>query len=211
VAFRCFDGWSADEIVVLDVSRNLNERERIYDALRAISEDAACPLTAGGWVTSIDEAERLFNLGADKIIINTLLYDDPYAVKRMAVKYGTQAIVASIDIRGRVWYVNRGADEAGSLRDAVNAATEGWAGEIFLTDIDREGTNRGYNLEVITSVSEMVNVPLVVFGGVSKFEHLWNGLQAGADAVALANLLHYSEGSVRKAKEYLKKHGANVR
>lgn len=210
-ALNAMSHEAADEIIVLDVSRDTANRQACYDAFWAIGGIASCPITAGGWITSESEAATLFNMGADKLAVNTAIKDNPTMVRRLAEKYGCQAIVASIDVLNGRWMVDRGRRDAGTVNDAVKASFDCGAGEILLTDISHEGTNKGYNLGLVHDVAEAANVPLLAFGGVARWEHLAAGLEAGADGVCLANVLHYSEHSVRKAKEFLKKRGAFVR
>ncbi len=210
-AFRFMDAQAADEIIVLDVSRDRSRRDLFYAALREIAETAACPVTAGGWVDSVWEAERVFSAGADKLAVNTVTKRDPDMVREIATRYGCQAVVVSIDISQGRWVVDRGRRDAGLLRDAIKTAFDVGAGEILLASVDNEGTNRGYDLLLLADAVQLVNVPLIAFGGVANHQHLADGLAVGVEAVAAANYFHYQEHSVRNAKNYLKKHGAFVR
>jgi cyclase len=211
IAFEMMDAWAADEIVVLDVSRSKQYRQNFYDALKDIGRVAHCPITAGGWIDSVDEARKLFNLCADKVLINTALARNPSVVAEIAMTWGQQAVVAGIDIKEGQWVVNRGSEVAGTVDDAVEAVKCYGAGEVFLTDINREGGQSGYDLDLIRYVVKRLSIPLIAFGGVAKHQHLKDGIDAGASGVAAANCLHYQERSVALAKQALRKWGCKVR
>jgi cyclase len=210
-AVRAMGALEADELIILDVSRDKTNREAFYEALRGIADNSCCPITAGGWIDSLEEAKRIFECGADKIAINTAIKTNPGMVREIARVYGCQAIVASVDILGGRWKIDRGRVDAGLTRDAVAMSFEAGAGEMLLTSIAHEGGATGYDLLLIREVAEIVNIPIIAFGGVSRWEHLADGLKAGADACAFANVAHYSERSVRAAREFLKRRGAWVR
>lgn len=207
-----FTMWAVDEMVVVDVSRTMDNRNRFLKAVDELSRHVFIPLTVGGWVKSVDDARQLLNLGADKIVINTEAYRKPQLIRDMADKFGSQCVVVSIDSSKGKTYVDRG-------RGATGVSTQGWAstaqkygaGEIFLTSIDHDGMLDGYDLDLVASVSQAVTIPVVASGGVGAWEHLVKGIEAGADAVSAANIFHYSEQSTKKAKEYMLKAGLNVR
>jgi cyclase len=175
------------------------------------------PLTAGGWVTSVEEARGLLRLGADKIVINTEAVRRPAFITECATVFGSQCVVISIDVRreGRgepEVFINRGAESTGQHPVAwAQEAQRRGAGEIFLTSIDREGLQQGYDVALLREVSAAVDIPVVAFGGAFAWSHLMEGLQAGVDAVAAANVFHYTEHSTKRAKEFLRARGADVR
>jgi cyclase len=209
-AIEAFDAAAADEIVLLDVSRKKDER--FPEILDHVTSTCFIPVSAGGWITSMDYAHELTRNGADKLVINTILEDDPELVTELASVFGRQAVVASIDVKdGDVW-VDRGRRRVASdaLQWALRATQLG-AGEILLNDIDHDGNRQGYNLPLLRKVAEGVTVPVVAFGGVSEWQHLLDGLEAGASAVAAANKWHYSEGAIRKAKKFLRENGIETR
>lgn len=189
-AVNFFSKWDADEIIILDVSRDTKHRDKFYDAVERLSENCFLPLTVGGWIEDLEEIRKLHSIGADKILINT--HDE--LIKPAVLKHGAQCIVAGIDIRGDSAFVDRGAREICSLPDRIKQM-EG-AGEFFLSSIDHDGTGRGFDKRLYDI---KLNVPKIIFGGASKPEHLEEGLRH-SDAVAAANMFHYKESSVRKAK-----------
>lgn len=216
-AVECFNKWAVDEIVMLNVSPSAESRQGFLDAVGRISEQCFVPLAVGGWITDMDYARALLSNGADKLVINTLLADDPEGVTALARRYGRQCIVASIDVKrdadGQVEVrVDRGRRGTGSdpIAWAQRAEALG-AGEIFFNSIDHDGARKGYDLDTLAAVCQAVTVPVIAFGGVFNWDHLVAGLNAGADAVAVANQFHYTEHSTRKAKRHLVQSGIAVR
>lgn len=213
-----FNRWAVDEMVVLDVSRNRKRRDRFYEIISALSEKCFVPLTVGGWVDSVEEVRKLTRLGADKVTINTEGVRRPELIRESAEVFGSQCIVGSIDAKVvedgsyRV-FIDRG-------REATDARPADWArtvqevgvGEIFLNCIDRDGFRKGYDLQLLKSVTGAVDVPVIAMGGVFEWQHLVDGIvQGGADAVAAANIFHYTEHSTRKAKAFMAEAGLDVR
>jgi len=207
-----FNSWAIDEIVILDVSRTKEYHEDFLRVVKELSKRCFVPLTAGGWVESVDDIRNLLLHGADKVAINTMAFERPLFIQEAATIFGNQCIVVSIDARKRVdgaheVYVDRG-------RKATGILVEGWAqtmeqhnaGEILLTSIDNDGGRKGYDLDL------MVTIPVIAFGGVGKWEHLVEGITVGgAEAVAAANIFHYMEHSTKLAKEYLVEQGVDTR
>ena len=154
--------------------------------------------------------------GADKLVVNTAIADDPALVSRLAQRYGRQCIVASMDVKRNASgspqiVVDRGSRviDSGPQAWARNAVELG-AGEILFNSVDHDGARKGYDLESIREVCGAVSVPVIAFGGVFTWNHLVEGINAGAAAVAVANLFHYTEQSTRKAKTYLADAGVLV-
>ena len=212
-----FNRWSVDEMVLLDVSRTLARRQRFYDALSGLSKKCFVPLSVGGWVTNLDEVRQLLRLGADKIVINTQAVRNPSFISECAKACGRQCIVVSIDVR-QVDDAYRVAIDRGRELTAMDASS--WAkqaeslgaGEIFLTSIDKEGSRSGYELPLIQKVVSSVSIPVIAFGGAFTAEHFVQGIeQAGADAVAAANVFHFTEQSTKKVKEFMRTSGIAVR
>lgn len=212
-----FNTWAIDEIVVLDVSLDLKSRGKFYQIIEDLSERCFVPLTVGGWVRSIDEIRELLALGADKVTINTEGIERPGFLEEAADVFGSQCVVCSIDARrgadGKAEvFADRGRKPVG--RDAVSWAREAQAlgaGEIYLTSIDQDGSQEGYDLELVRSVAQEVDVPVVAFGGVGHWAHLVEGIENGAEAVAVGNAFHFIEHSTRRAKEHMVDVGLDVR
>lgn len=216
-AMEAFNKWAVDEIVILNVSREAASREKFAEIVERISSHCFVPLAAGGWIDGDDYAQKLLRNGADKLVLNTALADNPQLVRRLALRYGRQCIVASIDVKRDDSGLPKIAVDRGSR--IIDVAPETWArnavelgaGEILFNSVDHDGARKGYDLESIRSVCEAVQVPVIAFGGVFTWNHLVEGINAGAAAVAVANLFHYTEQSTRKAKTYLANAGVLVR
>lgn len=212
-----FHTWAADEIVLLDVSRNVGQRERFFDILKELSTRLFIPLTVGGKISDIETMKRLFSLGADKIGINTAAVENPELITKAAIMFGAQAVVVSIDaklIHGKYKvYIVNGSQETGlDPADWARKAEELGAGEIFLTSIDQDGSQQGYDLNLVKKVSEAVRIPVIASGGVGEWQHLVDGITIGkADAVSAANIWHFSEQSLAKAKKFMLEKGIDVR
>jgi cyclase len=213
-----FNHWAVDEIVILDVSRTQKKREVFYEVISGLSKKCFVPLTVGGWIDSADEVRKLLRLGADKVAINTEAVRRPELIGECARVFGSQCIVVSIDVKAHEdgsyeVYVDRGREPTGlSPFDWSRDAQKAGAGEIFLNCIERDGFRQGYDLELLRGVVESVDIPVIAMGGVFTWQHLVDGIiEGGADAVAAANIFHYTEHSTKKAKEYMREAGIDVR
>lgn len=216
-AVEAFAGWSVDEIVLLNVSRDAEKRGRFVETLAEGSRHCFVPLTAGGWITDEDHADELLRNGADKLIFNTALADKPELVTHLARKFGKQCIVASIDVKrdenGKALvHVDRGQRclDVDPVSWAKRARDLG-AGEIFFNSIDHDGARRGYDLETLRELCKVLDIPVIGFGGVLTWDHLYQGIEVGCDAVGAANQFHYQEHATRRAKSYLMSKGVPVR
>lgn len=213
-----FDRWAIDEIVVLDVSRDQNKRDLYYDAVLDLSKKCFVPLTVGGWVDSLEEVIKFLHRGADKVAINTEAFRRPELITECAKGVGNQCIVVSIDVKAHSdgmyeVYIDRGREPTGAspFEWAAQARRRG-AGEIFLNCIDRDGFRQGYDHILLKGVVEAVDIPVIAMGGVLTWDHLVDGItKGGADAVAAANIFHYTEHSTKKAKKFMRAAGMAVR
>lgn len=216
-AVEAFNAWDIDELVLLNVSRKPESRDGFLQVVESASRYCFVPLAAGGWIGDDDYASRLLRSGADKLVLNTALADDPALVSRLSEKYGAQCIVASLDVKhdaeGKATvFVDRGRRDTGQPpAEWARRAESLGAGEILFNSVDQDGARQGYDLASLKAVCGTVSVPVIAFGGVFTWQHLLEGIQAGADAVAAANIFHYTEHSTKKAKTYLLEHGVNVR
>ena len=223
-----FNEWNVDELVYLDITRNDQYDLRRNDhkvkgldtpllILDAVSQTCFMPLTWGGRIHTIDDMHQCFSLGADKIAINTAAFRSPELISQSAKLFGSQAIVVSIDvfrhIDGRTEVlVEGGCTPTGLTPDHwAREVEQRGAGEILLQSIDRDGTGRGYDLDLISAVSSATSIPVVACGGVGCYEDYADGIRAGASAVAAANIWHFKEMSDRNGKRALAKAGIEVR
>jgi cyclase len=215
-AIEALNKWSVDEIVILNVSKKAESRKGFVEDLKRISERCFVPISAGGWITDEYYARALLRAGADKIILNSAFYQNPVLIYELSKSYGKQCIVASMDakqIDGRktIW-VDRGRVNTEILPvDWAKKVIEYGAGEIFFNSIDHDGARRGYDVETISKICDQISVPLIAFGGIFRWHQLLAGFDAGADAVAVANQLHYTEHAAKKAKKFLNESGIKIR
>ncbi len=212
VAVEFFNNWAIDEIVILNVTRGGPEKEKFVDSINEISKRCFVPLSVGGFIDSVKDIRLLLASGADKVVINTMAFRNNSLVTEGAKMFGSQCIVVSIDAKGDEVYVAQGSEATG-LKPAAWAkrCEELGAGEIFLTSIEQDGQGKGYDLKLIGEVAEAVSIPVIASGGVGEWKHFVEGIKAGADAVSAANIFHYSDQSTKKAKNYMKEAGIDVR
>lgn len=215
-AIHSFNRWAIDEITVLNVAKSGDSKADFQKVIRSISTECFVPLSVGGWIESVEDAHALFVNGADKVVLNTQAFRNPPLVGQLAQKYGSQAVVVSIDTRKQTEgtenvIVARGTEDTGedALSWARRAESAG-AGELFVNSIPHDGARKGYNLELMRDIREAVSIPVIAMGGVLTWEHLAQGAEI-VDAVAAANIFHYTEHSTKKAKQFLLDRGFQFR
>ena len=214
---KIYSDGGADEICFLDITASNENREIIYDVVKKTSKKCFVPLTVGGGVRSIDDVKKLLNFGADKVSINTAAVQNPEVVVESSKKFGSQCIVVAIDAKKNAdkWeiFTHGGRNKTGI--DAIEFAKkmeENGAGELLITSMDRDGTQVGYDIELMSTISSKVNIPVIASGGVGNLDHLVDGIKLGnASAVLAASIFHYGKYSVKQAKEYLDSKGIPVR
>jgi cyclase len=212
-----YDREGADELVFLDITATHQRRETIVALARRTADDVFVPFTIGGGIRSLRDAQEVLDAGADKVSVNSAALARPDLIDELARVLGAQCVVLAIDAKADAderWeaYVAGGRTPSG--RDAVQwarEATQRGAGEILLTSMDRDGTQTGYDLELLEAVSEVVPVPVIASGGAGELEHLAGALRAGADAVLCASIFHYGTYTITQAKAYLAEAGIDVR
>jgi imidazole glycerol-phosphate synthase subunit HisF len=221
-----YDREGADEVVFLDITASHENRDTIIELARHCAEELFIPFTIGGGIRSEDDVRALLGAGADKVSLNSAAINDPDLIATCARRFGSQCVVIAIDaklvVRGDGpsggpphWeaYINGGRIPTGfdAVEWAVRAVALG-AGEILLTSMNRDGTKDGYDLELTRAVAGAVNVPVIASGGAGTLDHLVEVISAGgADAVLAASIFHYSEYTIREAKEYMAARGVPVR
>ena len=214
---KIYSDGGADEICFLDITASNENREIIYDVVKKTSKKCFVPLTVGGGVRSIDDVKKLLNFGADKVSINTAAVQNPEIVVESSKKFGSQCIVVAIDAKKNAdkWevFTHGGRNKTGI--DAIEFAKkmeENGAGELLITSMDRDGTQVGYDIELMSIISSKVNIPIIASGGVGNLDHLVDGIKLGnANAVLAASIFHYGKYSLKQAKEYLDSKGIPVR
>lgn len=212
-----YEAAGADEIVFLDVSASVDERDTLLDCVRRTAETLFIPLTVGGGIRSVQDASRALRAGADKVSVNSAAVARPPLITELGARFGAQCVVASIDAK-RVdarWEVfTRGATTPTGL-DVLPWArecAERGAGEILLTSIDRDGTRTGYDLALTRAVASFVSVPVIASGGAGTADDVRRVLtETGADAALVAGILHDGGTTVHDIKELLLRHDLPVR
>jgi imidazoleglycerol phosphate synthase cyclase subunit len=211
-----YEAQGADELVVLDVSATTEARGTQLDTVRRVRAELSIPLTVGGGVRGVDNAQSLLEAGADKVSLNTAAVERPELIGEIAGRFGSQCAVVAIDARkaddGYEVLTRSGKESAG--RDAVAWARDVvalGAGELLLTSWDRDGTRSGYDLELVGAVAAAVNVPVIASGGAAGAEHLYQAIAAGAGAVLAASIFHDREYTVGDVKRELRERGVEIR
>jgi cyclase len=213
-----YDAAGADELVFLDITASHQRRDTIVDLARRTANEVFIPFTIGGGVRSVKDAQAVLDAGADKVSVNSAALARPELIGELAEVFGAQCVVVAIDAKRRdgAWdvYANGGRTRVED-REAVawaSEATEGGAGEILLTSMDRDGTTDGYDLELTRAVADAVAVPVIASGGAGELRHLSEGItEGGADAVLCASIFHYGQHTVEEAKRHLHEAGIPVR
>lgn len=189
----------ADELIYLDMVASLYERNNLAEIVSRTAEYIYIPLTVGGGIRSVDDVQRLLRAGADKVAINTAAIKNPRLIKDCARAFGSQCIVLYIEAKHRgprkyECLTDNARERTGlDVFDWVRTAVELGAGEILLTSVDKEGTGKGYDVELISMVAEMVDIPVIASGGAGNREHIKEVITVGkADAVCVASVFHYA-------------------
>lgn len=211
-----YDADGADELVFLDISASPEARRTTLEMVSRVAESIFIPFTVGGGIRSAADAGAALRAGADKVTVNTAAVRDPGLVSRLADSFGSQCVVAAVDVKrleGRLTVVINGGREPTGL-EAVEWSrrleTLG-AGEILLTSMDRDGTGAGYDLPLIQAVSQAVTLPVIASGGAGNLTHLADALEAGAHGVLAATIFHFHDSSLPRARAYLRERGYPVR
>lgn len=208
----------ADELIYMDIVASLYERNSLHDIVSRTAKDVFIPLTVGGGIRSVDDVRALLRAGADKVAINTAAVRRPELVTEIARVFGSQCVVASIEAKRQgpgKWEAFTDNGREHTHLDAIEWAkrlTDLGAGEIMVTSIDNEGTRRGFDVDLVRSVSEVTTVPVIASGGMGAIDHLVDVCGRGkADAVAMADILHYKRMELPLIREEARRHGVPVR
>lgn len=201
-----------DELCILDIAATAEQRGPDLGLIEQLADQCFSPLSVGGGIKTVEDVRNLLAAGADKVVLGTAAYRDPYTVFKIAETVGTQAVVVAIDVRGKSVYIECGKTltRTPPLRFARFAAFGG-AGEILLTSIDREGTMAGYDLELIRQIADSVDIPVIANGGCGSYEHMQQAIEAGASAVAAGAFFQFTDATPAGAAEYLHGKGIEVR
>jgi cyclase len=219
---RIYDAQGADELVFLDITASSGSRETTYEVVRRTAEQVFIPLTVGGGVRSVEDVDTLLRAGADKVGVNTAGIARPALLKEIAQRFGSQVLVLSVDARRTAphegtpsgFEVTTHGGRQGTGIDAVAWAQRGeelGVGEILLNSMDADGTKRGYDVEMLRAVRDVVTVPVIASGGAGRVEDFAPAVRAGADAVLAASVFHFGQLRIGDAKAALRSEGFAVR
>ena len=214
-----YSAQGADEIAFLDITATKQRRGTLSEVVSKVAEQVFVPLTVGGGIRSLEDVSTMLLAGADKVSINSAAVTEPSLVTECSNKFGSQCIVVAIDAKKRVgregWEIFTHGGTVPTGIDAVKWAKKMkslGAGELLVTSMDRDGTKKGFDIQLTSTISEAVDIPVIASGGVGNLEHLVEGLTEGkADAVLAASIFHFGTYSIYEAKKFLKRKGINVR
>jgi imidazole glycerol-phosphate synthase subunit HisF len=216
-AIKVYNMRDVDELVVVDITASREERAPDHEAVADFSSFCFVPLTVGGGITEIEQIAGLLRAGADKISLNTAAFANPDLVTAAAARFGSQCVVASIDVRQSEDGTQTCASHAGTVDSgrapvawAKELADRG-AGEILLTSVERDGMMEGYDLDTIAAVAGAVSIPVIASGGAGNYQHMVDAVRAGASAVAAASMFHFTEQTPAEARKALHAAGFPVR
>lgn len=209
----------ADELVFLDITATTDSRSTVTSMVSRIAEKVDIPLIVGGGIRSVEDFRRVLLSGADKIAINSAAVKNPRLLSEVSANFGSRCVIAAIDAKKREdlsgWdvYINGGRVNTGiDVVEWARKVEKLGAGEILLTNVDRDGTRKGYDIDLLRRVAEAVNIPVIASGGAGKLEHFRDALTTGkADAVLAASLFHFGEIKIMDLKLYLKSIGIEVK
>ena len=214
---KIYSDGGADEICFLDITASNENRDTIYDVVERTSKKCFVPLTVGGGVRGVEDISKLLNCGADKVSINTAAVQNPEMIIESSKNFGSQCIVVAIDAKknGNKWEIFTHGGRNNTNLDAIEFAKkmeDNGAGELLVTSMDRDGTQIGYDNDLMFKISSTVNIPVIASGGVGNLDHLLDGIKLGnASAVLAASIFHYGTHSINEAKQYLNSKGIPVR
>ncbi len=218
-----YDREGADEIVFLDITASSDARKILLDAVERTADQVFIPLTVGGGVRSVEDMAELLTHGADKVSVNTAVLEDPELITRCADVFGSQCVVLAVDARRRVgaqgafagWEVFSHGGRRATGKDMVEWAVMGeklGAGEILLTSMDQDGTEAGYDLDMLKAVSAAVRLPVIASGGAGSVDHMYQAMtEGGAEATLAASVFHFGELSISGVKKELAMRGLEIR
>ena len=214
---RIYDEQGADEICFLDITASNENRNIMLEVVKKTAKNISIPLTVGGGVRNLEDINKLLGNGADKVSINTSAVTNKDLIEESAEKFGSQCTVVAVDAKkaNNKWevFTHGGRKPTGKdvLKFVIKMESLG-AGEILLTSMDRDGTKKGYDLDLTKKVSASLNIPVIASGGVGNLEHLYQGIKIGkASAVLAASIFHFGEHTILEAKQYLDSKGIPVR
>ena len=207
-----------DELIFIDSVASLYQRNTVFDVIENVAENLRIPFTVGGGVKTIEHINKLLYKGADKVLMNTGAIMHPEIVEQAARNFGSQCVVVSIEAKkvsqGKwIAYTDNGRENTGlDVIEWVKKVEQLGAGEIFLTSIDQDGTQKGFDINLCTKVTNMVNLPVILSGGAGVKQHIIEVLKScDSDGIAIGSMLHYNKNTVGEIKNFLSANDISVR
>tara|TARA_B100001996_G_C18645519_1_gene587258 strand:+ start:546 stop:1301 length:756 start_codon:yes stop_codon:yes gene_type:complete len=216
-AAQAYDEAGADELCFLDITASHENRSILLDVVKRTAEKCFMPLTVGGGVRTNEDIKMLLDSGADKVSINTSAITNPNFIKEASEAFGSQCIVVAIDAKrnndGWQIFTHGGREPTGlDPIDFAKKAESLGAGEILLTSMDRDGTKKGYDTDLLNKITKTLEIPVIASGGVGNIDHLIDGIkEGGASAVLAASIFHFGEITIKEVKDKLSEEGLSVR
>lgn len=209
---QVYSDQDADELMLLQIDRENRSIKILVDVVGRIAEYCFVPFTVGGGISCVDDAARLIEAGADKVLLNSVAYRDESVVSAISERYGRQAVVIGIDVRidGGQYslYSDSGRRrENATLEEHIGRVVNAGAGELMVQCIDRDGTMSGYDIELLQRVVKSSTVPVIAVAGAGHFLHLKEAFESGVDAVACGSLFNFGDNNPLRAKAFLKNYG----
>tara|TARA_B110000438_G_scaffold290642_1_gene326614 strand:+ start:4735 stop:5490 length:756 start_codon:yes stop_codon:yes gene_type:complete len=214
---KFYNNEGADELVFLDITATHEGRKTLIDVVKKVSSEVFIPLTVGGGIQSVDDMRQMLEAGADKVSLNSSAIKNPTIIRDCSKEFGAQCVVSAIDVKkeGNDWivYTHGGRNKTNiNALDWVKNIEELGAGEILLTSMDKDGSNSGYDNELLKKVNNIVNIPVIASGGAGTLKHLYDALKIGkADAVLAASIFHFGNLSIKEVKNFLNQNNINIR
>ncbi|MDG2101773.1 MAG: imidazole glycerol phosphate synthase subunit HisF [Dehalococcoidia bacterium] len=212
-----YNSEGADELVFLDITATHEGRKTLIDVVKKVSSEVFIPLTVGGGIRTINDMRIMLEAGADKVSLNSSAIKNSSIITDCSKEFGAQCVVSAIDVKkeGDDWivYTHGGRNKTNiNALEWVKNVEELGAGEILLTSMDKDGSNNGYDNELLEKVNNIVNIPVIASGGAGSLKHLYEALKFGkADAILAASIFHFGILSIKEVKNYLIKNKINIR
>lgn len=208
--------YSIDELIVINVARGERDLIKFCNNLSALVKNCFMPVAAGGGIKSDDDVHYILKSGADKVVINSLVFNNPEMIQKIIKRFGSQCIVASIDYKlidnERFVFIENGTTNTFmKLASAIKYVIDLGVGELYLTSMDKDGTGQGYDISGISTITAFSKIPVIASGGVGKFDQFYDGINLGkADAVSTANLFYFMGDALTEARQVLKNKGLSL-
>lgn len=213
---KIYNKRDVDELVLFDIEKTINKNNINMEFISSLAMEMNIPFSYGGGIQNLNDAKNILFSGADKIILNSAIFENPDLINEISDYIGAQSVIVSVDVKkidkDYFCFSHSGTKNRKiNILDYLKYISNQEYGELILCSIDKEGTMQGYDLELIKIVSQFINVPLIASGGAGSYEDMLDALKAGASAIAAGSIFHFTEMNPSGAKKYLHKKGIKIR